>query len=53
MPALFALSAGFLGYAHYRAWWGHGTHRTGKVVLGINTVLVILLWADRVRVWLN
>lgn len=52
MPLLFLLSIGILGYAHYRAWWGHGSHRTGRIVLVVNTVLVMLLWFDRTRSWL-
>jgi len=44
---LFAFSVAFLGYAHYRVWILKSGHRIGKVILGVNTVLVFLLWAWR------
>jgi hypothetical protein len=44
---LLALSVAFLAYAHYRVWILKTGHRTGKIILVINTVLVVLLWAWR------
>ncbi|MFQ5744247.1 MAG: hypothetical protein ACE5HV_11745 [Acidobacteriota bacterium] len=44
---LFALSVVFLGYAHYSAWIRKKGHRTGKIILLVNTVLVVSLWAWR------
>ena len=44
---LFAVSVAVLGYAHYRVWIRRIGHRTGTVILNINTVLVALLWVWR------
>jgi hypothetical protein len=44
---LLGLSVAFLAYAHYRVWIQKRGHRTGKIILVINTVLVVLLWAWR------
>ncbi len=47
MLPLFVLSVAFLAYANYRAWVRKHGHRTSKIVVLANTVLVILLWAWR------
>jgi len=44
---LFAASVVLLGYAHYRVWVRGVGHRTGTIVLLVNTVLVTALWAWR------
>ncbi len=41
------LGMAFLAYAHHRVWILKTGHRTGKIVLVVNTVLVVLLWAWR------
>jgi hypothetical protein len=48
MPVLFVLSMGLLLYAHYRAWWHHAGPLSSKLILLINTVLVVWLWYGRV-----
>jgi len=48
---LFGLSVVFLAYAHYRVWILKRGHRTAKIVLAVNTVLVVLLWAWRLPFW--
>ena len=47
---LFALSIGFLGYAHYRAWILRQGRLSAKLILIVNTVLVLLLWAWRLPI---
>ncbi len=47
MLPLFLLSVAFLAYAHYRVWVRKHGHRTSKIVVLVNTVLVILLWSWR------
>ncbi len=52
LPFLFVLSVGMLGYAHFRAWIRREGHRTARIVLVANSVFVVLLWYDRVKLWL-
>lgn len=46
MP-LFALSIAVLGYAHYRVWIRGFRHRTGTILLIVNTALVTSFWVWR------
>lgn len=52
LPFLFAFSILLLGYAHFRAWIRREGHRTARLVLMANTVLVALLWYERAKIWL-
>lgn len=52
IPFLFAFSILLLGYAHFRAWIRREGHRTARLVLLANTVLVALLWYERAKIWL-
>jgi len=47
LAPLFVMSLALLGYAHYRVWIRGIGHRTGTLILLINTVLVAALWAWR------
>ncbi len=47
MPVLFVVSIVLLLYAHYRAWWHYAGPLTTKVILLINTGLVVWLWYGR------
>ena len=49
MP-LFLVSVTVLSYAHYRVWFRGIRHRTGTIILVLNTVLVALLWVWRLPV---
>ena len=51
IPWLFAFSVLLLGYAHYRVWFLRQGHRAARVILILNTVLVVWLWYDRVKIW--
>ena len=52
-PVFFAVSVMFLVYAHFRAWRHRGGSRIVRIILWINTGVVVWLWYDRVRVWLR
>lgn len=52
-PWFFAVSVGFLGYAHYWTWIRGYGHRKVKWILVGTTLLAAYLWFERAQLWVR